>query len=121
MYQLGSEDNFTDPTEIIENKLWIGSIKAAKDFEKFKEIQFTGVLNCSDGITNYFQDFCDYLNINVEDKVETNLSFTFEEAHEFINSHEKVLVHCKLTGFQILRFRRCIKKCNHHYFIFNEI
>jgi hypothetical protein len=108
MYQLGSEETFTDPTEIIENKLWIGSIKAAKDFDKFKEIGFTGVLNCSDGITNYFQDFCEYLNINVEDKVETNLSSTFEEAHEFINSHEKVLVHCNFFFKFYFRFRRCI-------------
>eukprot|EP01080_Neovahlkampfia_damariscottae_P001120 gene1120-10634_t len=88
------ENNFSEPTEIIENKLWIGSIQAAKDKKSFHDFGFTGVLNCSCGIQNYFEDKCEYLNITVEDKIETNLSDIFEKAHKFINKHEKVLVHC---------------------------
>ena len=92
---LVDENNFSEPTEILENKLWIGSIQAAKDQKSFEEIGFTGVLNCSSGIQNYFENSTiEYLNITVEDKIETNLKEVFEIAHKFINKHKKVLVHC---------------------------
>lgn len=83
-----------EPTELIPNKLYLGSIVAARDLEKINLFQIKGILNCSPSIRNYFESKCVYYNIDIEDQVQCDISSFFEATHEFVAKQGCVLIHC---------------------------
>lgn len=88
------EETVDEPSEIIPNKLYLGGIHSASNENKFKDHQISAVLNCSPGVKNYFENDLDYKNLDIQDDVKHKIEDLFLEAHEFINNHKVVLVHC---------------------------
>lgn len=83
-----------DPSEIIPNKLYLGSILAATDEYIIKDLGITAILNC--GTDKLFQNVPKdvfYLCLNMEDSIDQDLYI--DEALSFIEQNKNVLVHCK--------------------------
>lgn len=74
-------------------KLFLGGVRAAKDWELMEENDITGILSVFNGEPPKFQNINIKL-IYVADVVQQDIKQYFEEAFEFINSNKNVLVHC---------------------------
>jgi protein tyrosine phosphatase len=79
---------------ILDNLMLSGEIPT-KDKEILKANNVTAILNCSSELLNHFENDFSYLNIKVEDDDRVKIHKYFEICHDFINKHEKVLIHCQ--------------------------
>jgi hypothetical protein len=84
-----------DPSEILKDKLYLGSDKAAKDLERIKKLKINAIINCTHDIGNHFENLgIKYLKIEISDVATENILSKFELAHQFIDKNDRVLVHC---------------------------
>ena len=78
--------------------VYIGSQNAAFNHEGLNECKITHILNVATGIKNAFPEQYNYLNIELLDVPETNISKVFTQTNEFIqqalNNNGRILVHC---------------------------
>eukprot|EP01084_Bolivina_argentea_P181976 314245_1 len=101
--------NLKYPSQIINDKLYIGDIGCATNKKILKNIGITHIVNTTENISNTFQGDSDlnikYLQIFVDDHVNEDISIYFEEVLQFIHSainsndfsniNNRVMVHCR--------------------------
>jgi len=92
-------DSQTDPAQLIDGHLFMGSKIAAKNRDLLLARNIKYVLNMTDEIPNYYPDDFQYLKLNFQDKMDEKLETCFEECFAFIEKarieHCGVLVHCQ--------------------------
>jgi protein-tyrosine phosphatase len=85
-------------SEIIPGKLYLGSLKQAKDMALMKQIGVTAIISCGT-FTNQslpHPQIKRHVEIRgLKDNHRTKISLKFKECHEFIKEHKgAVFVHC---------------------------
>ncbi|KAH3756249.1 dual specificity protein phosphatase 1 [Pelomyxa schiedti] len=89
-------DAFTPMHEVLEG-LWLGSMDAARDYNKLKARGITHVLQVAAELKPLFPSWLKYHIIPIDDDIETDLERHFPAAFNFINEGRAsggVLVHC---------------------------
>jgi protein-tyrosine phosphatase len=88
--------------EIIPNKVWLGDISTAMDYEWLKAKGIThvvGVLSFDSKDVVFFPSDFFYITVNVHDNTSTNLlkywPYTTKFMHDALASGGKIYVHCK--------------------------
>jgi protein-tyrosine phosphatase len=84
----------TEISNILDNLLLSGEFPT-KDKEILQSNNVTAILNCSSELLNHFENDFSYFNIKVEDDDRVKIHKYFDICHDFINKHEKVLIHCQ--------------------------
>jgi len=87
-----------DCTEIT-NRIYLGNAYNARDFYNLESKNIGLILNCTEEIPNYFEDFFEYKKINIDDVNEANISPYLDEYADLMNNYIKnsdknILVHC---------------------------
>lgn len=81
----------------ISDRLFLGNLKAAQDYETLKSNNITHILTVAEHTEKFFPRDFQYKVIGVRDKPETNLLRHFPAAIQFIKegvANGGVLVHC---------------------------
>lgn len=87
---------------IVEGELFLSDMHAATNHDILKNFDITHVVNASNGIVeNAFPDKYEYLNIDVEDDNEADITPHFEKVFDFLSSSasdgaSRILFHCRL-------------------------
>jgi len=86
-------------SEVIEDKIWLGSGTDASNLKALESRKIKYVLNVADDVPNYHTKDISYLNLNVQDfGQDAGISRVFDDAFNFIqealNKKERVLIHC---------------------------
>eukprot|EP01027_Heterolobosea_sp_BB2_P016492 GEZU01023486.1.p1 GENE.GEZU01023486.1~~GEZU01023486.1.p1 ORF type:complete len:297 (-),score=72.92 GEZU01023486.1:57-947(-) len=94
------------PSEIVEQFLYLGAERHARNLDVLQSLGITHILNVSTEVPNYFatheegRPSITYLKCSLMDNDSENIHERFEEAFEFIEQARandgKVLVHCHL-------------------------
>lgn len=85
------------PTEIIKNKLYLGSAVHASSLDILEVLEITHIVNAAIEVPNYFDEKFQYFKIRVLDEETEQIKNYFDDALKFIIdaiSLGKVLVHC---------------------------
>ena len=120
------------PSTIIENRLYLGAMGAARRRSELEELNIGGVVNCTIEIPNYYADNEEiklkYKKLNVDDDLRSDLSVYFDSMYDFIEQvieedKKAVLVHCTLKFVLelFIEFRCCwnFTKFNNCYCLSN--
>lgn len=93
------------PTEIIEDRLYLGSFENANSAEQLHLLQISRIVNMAAELENVFetkqvvplQHNVEYLKLGIHDTVESSVIELFDQAFQFIDEHlvqeKRVLVH----------------------------
>lgn len=87
------------PVEILDNKVYIGSIGAANNKEELKKAGITHIVNAACTVKCNFPEDFEYLKLDdLLDSPDANIKQHFEKSNGFIhsalNSNGRVFVHC---------------------------
>jgi protein-tyrosine phosphatase len=73
----------------------LGSYLIAQNRKVLKDLNIKNILNVSDDCDNCFENELKYLQINIKDSLNTNISEHFEKSYNFIDKCKgNILVHC---------------------------
>ncbi|CAI9108347.1 OLC1v1007922C1 [Oldenlandia corymbosa var. corymbosa] len=82
----------------IEEGLYLGSAKAAKNKTALQSLDVTHILTVADSLPPLYPNDFVYKIVDIQDTINTNISQHFDECVEFIDEAKKnggsVLVHC---------------------------
>ena len=82
----------------IYESIYLGNLDGAKLKETLKEVSITHLLNCSKHVVCLFPNNFDYLELDIDDKLEDgDITQYFEECFRYIKNANVTLIHC-LTG-----------------------
>jgi len=87
-----------DCTKITE-RIYLGNAFNARDYYNLESKNIGLILNCTEEIPNYFEDFFEYKKIDIDDVNNANISPYLDEyadlIHNYIKNNDKnILVHC---------------------------
>ena len=88
-----------EPTKIT-NKIFLGNAYNARDYYDLSEKNIGLIINCTENIPNYFEDYFKYHRVSIKDINGVNilpyLSETVKVIDDFVKSNEnkKILIHC---------------------------
>lgn len=91
---------FGEPSLIIENeniKIYLGSAYNAANYNVLDELNISHIINVTDEIPNYYEEYFNYLQIPIFDNSEGSLQDSFPSIDEFIDNNQTkkiVFVHC---------------------------
>ncbi|KAL4438919.1 hypothetical protein ABPG74_016639 [Tetrahymena malaccensis] len=80
--------------EIISGKLYLGNEDASTIKEEITKRNITHILIAGSGMKKCFEKDFTYMQINVEDSNNWDISKHFESSYKFIEEGKSVLVHC---------------------------
>lgn len=88
-----------DITEVINNFLYLGNYKIAKNLSALKEKGITHIINCSsDTCDNSYNNEIAYLHFPLKDSISESIECIFYYSFEFIQrcreANGKILIHC---------------------------
>lgn len=78
----------------ITDKVYISSELGAHDFKMLKDRNITHILVAGNFLKPKFPGHFKYLELPINDSASQDLTFCFEQAINFIDQADKVLVHC---------------------------
>ena len=85
----------SDFIDKITDKVYLGEIDGAKDFDYFKKEKISNVLSIINKPHEYNEeDKINHKRINLDDLDDVNIIKYFKESIEFIEKADKVFVHC---------------------------
>jgi protein-tyrosine phosphatase len=84
---------YPEINKITEN-IFLGNQDAARDKDLLKELNITHVLCCASFIDQFHPNHFTYKSLELDDDPKANIQKYFKECIEYINSGEKVFVHC---------------------------
>tara|TARA_B100001094_G_C18163226_1_gene790555 strand:+ start:1606 stop:2157 length:552 start_codon:yes stop_codon:yes gene_type:complete len=83
--------------EIIDG-IYIGDIYAASDFNNLKNNNIKSIVCCVVGIDDLYPKNINYLNLDLIDNCDENITRVFEDSNKFIEknvkNNKKILIHC---------------------------
>jgi len=92
---------FIEPTKIVDN-IYLGNAYNASNFNQLDEYNITTIINITNEIPNYFQNFpkYDYLKISINDTNTDSLINFFKKSNKYIKNiqqkkiNQNILIHC---------------------------
>jgi protein-tyrosine phosphatase len=79
----------------ITEKVYLGNAEGGKEREKLQDLGVTHILVCGYFLHEFFPEDFTYKTILLDDSADENISKYFKECLQFIESSDKVYVHCR--------------------------
>lgn len=95
-FYLQKKKSFSVPScDRITDKIFVGNSDSGRDKKFLKENNISHILMLGSFLIPYFQDEFEYLNVELEDTANEDISLFFLKCFKFIDSaHGNVLIHC---------------------------
>jgi predicted protein tyrosine phosphatase len=87
---------FFSSIDKINDKIYISNASSAGSKKKLEEAGITHILVVGKALQQKFPNEYKYMQINVHDSPSENLTPYFQEAFDFIETGERVLIHCAM-------------------------
>lgn len=79
----------------ITDKIYLGNEDAQRSKDLLKEFGITHILVCAYGIKQFFPNEFIYKSVDLDDSIKQDLTEYIPEAIKFIDSAERIFVHCQ--------------------------
>lgn len=80
----------------ITSNIFLGDFWAAYEKDFLKKNGITAILTCGKGMKSFYPNDFIYKKIQIDDFEYEDILSLFEECFQFIDSNEKVLIHCQM-------------------------
>lgn len=80
--------------QIVYNKLYLGNYDTARTKEVLDKYKITHILICGKYMEKHFEDSFGYLQLDLEDIIEEDITRFFEVCYNFIQNSGRVFIHC---------------------------
>ena len=86
---------FENPSHIIDN-IYLGNAYNAANYEILKEMDIDCIINITNNIPNYYEDYFEYITYRIKDNNHHSIKEFLIDSFNFINrnKNKKILVHC---------------------------
>lgn len=98
-YHYYSSENISNDSmnEIIDG-IYVGDIYSASNYNNLKDNEIKSIVCCVVGIDDLYPKYIDYLNLDLIDNCDENITRVFDQSNDFIesnvNNNKKILIHC---------------------------
>ena len=89
-----SNNNESSEINQITDKIFLGSYYGARNKYKLKSLGITHILICGNRLAPLYPEDFSYCILNIEDSYDQELLIYLNKAFEFIDSSEKIFIHC---------------------------
>ena len=86
---------FDNPTHIIDN-IYLGNAYNAANYETLRNSNIKNIINITNNIPNYYEDYFEYKNYVMKDNNQSSISEYLDDSYQYINRNKdkNILIHC---------------------------